>query len=53
MGSTQPPIQWVSVAVSPGVKQQGLEADNSHPSSAKVKNGGTIPSDPHTSVLVA
>jgi hypothetical protein len=27
----------------PGVKRQGLEADNSSPSSAEVKNDGAIP----------
>jgi len=34
---TQPPIQWVLGALSLGVKQSGLEADHSPPSSAKVK----------------
>jgi hypothetical protein len=34
---TQPPIQWVTGAVSLGVKQLGCEADYSPPSSAKVK----------------
>jgi hypothetical protein len=29
LGSTQPPIQWVAGAVSPGLKQQGREADYS------------------------
>jgi hypothetical protein len=32
-----------------GVKQQGLEADHSPPTSAEVKNGGPIPRLPHTS----
>jgi hypothetical protein len=27
LGSTQPPIQWVSGALSPGVKRPGREAD--------------------------
>jgi hypothetical protein len=40
---TQPPIQWVPGAFSPGVKQQALEADHSPPSDARVKNGGAIP----------
>jgi hypothetical protein len=35
--TTQPPIQWVSGAVSLGVKQPGCEADHSPPSSAEVK----------------
>jgi hypothetical protein len=34
---TQPPIQWVPGALSPGVRQQGREADNSPPTSAEVK----------------
>jgi hypothetical protein len=37
VGPTQPPIQWVLGALSPGVKQQGREADHSPPTSAKVK----------------
>jgi hypothetical protein len=32
----------------PGVKWQGLEADHSSPSSAEVKNGGTMLPLPHT-----
>jgi hypothetical protein len=36
--SIQPPVQWVPVAVSPGIKQQGREADHLSPSSAEVKN---------------
>jgi hypothetical protein len=37
LGSTQPPIQWVLVALSPGVKQPGCEVDYSPPTSAEVK----------------
>jgi hypothetical protein len=37
MESTQPPIQWVSGAFSPGVKRPGREADHSPPASAEVK----------------
>jgi hypothetical protein len=37
LGPTQPPIHWVSGALSPGVKQLRHEADCSPPSSAKVK----------------
>jgi hypothetical protein len=44
-----PPIQWVPEALSPGVKWPGRETDNSPPSSAEVKNGGLIPTLPHTS----
>jgi hypothetical protein len=36
--STQPPIQWVLMALSLGVKRPGCEADRSPPSSAEVKN---------------
>jgi hypothetical protein len=35
--STQPPLQWVPGALSPGVKRPGLEVDNSPPTSAEVK----------------
>jgi hypothetical protein len=41
---TQPPIQYA-----PGVERQGCGADHSPPSSAEVRNGGTIPSLPHMS----
>jgi hypothetical protein len=37
LGSTQPPIQWVPGALSPGVKRPGREADHSPPTSAQVK----------------
>jgi hypothetical protein len=37
LGATQPPIQWVSGALSLGVKRPGREADHSPPSSAEVK----------------
>jgi hypothetical protein len=37
LGPSQPPIQWVPGALSPGVKWWGCEADNSPPASAKVK----------------
>jgi hypothetical protein len=37
LGPTQPPIEWVSGALSPGTKQPGREADNSPPTSAEVK----------------
>jgi hypothetical protein len=38
LGPTEPPVQWVLGALPPGVKQPGLEADHSPPTSAKVKN---------------
>jgi hypothetical protein len=37
VGFTQPPIQWVLGPLSPGVKRQGREADDSPPTSAEVK----------------
>jgi hypothetical protein len=45
-GLTQPPIQWVLVAVFPEIKQPRREADHSPPSSAEAKNGGVIPPFP-------
>jgi hypothetical protein len=44
---TQPPIQRVPGALSPGVKRLGDEAGHSPPCIAKVKNGGAIPPLPH------
>jgi hypothetical protein len=43
LGLTQPPIQWVPGALSPGVKRPGRESDHSPATNAKVKNGGAIP----------
>jgi hypothetical protein len=37
LGPTQPPIQWVPGALSPGVKRPGREADHSPPTNAEVK----------------
>jgi len=37
--STHPPIQWVSGALSMGIKRSGRQADLSPPSSAEVKGG--------------
>jgi hypothetical protein len=37
LGPTQPPIQWVPRALSPGIKRQGHESDHSSPASAEVK----------------
>jgi hypothetical protein len=51
LGPTQPPIQWVPGALSPGVKWPGHEADYSPPSSAEVKNAwhymSTLPPTRH------
>jgi hypothetical protein len=46
LGPTQPPIQWVSRALSKGVKRPVHEADHSPPSSAKVKNAWSYISTP-------
>jgi hypothetical protein len=48
LGPTQPPIQWVPGALSLGVKRLGREADQSPPSSAKVKNAWSYTSTPPT-----
>jgi hypothetical protein len=37
LSSSQPPIQWVPGALSPGVKQPGHEVDHSPPTSAELK----------------
>jgi hypothetical protein len=42
MGPTQPPIQWVPGLVSPRLRRQVCETENSLPSNAGEKNGGTI-----------
>jgi hypothetical protein len=49
LGPTQPPIQWVPGAVSPGIKRLGLEVDHRPACSAELKNGGNTPALPHTS----
>jgi hypothetical protein len=46
---TRRPIQCVLAELSSGIIRPGREADLSHPSSAEVKNGGSIPPLPHTS----
>jgi hypothetical protein len=38
VGHTQPSLEWVAGALSPGVKQLGHEADHSLPSGTEVKN---------------
>jgi hypothetical protein len=42
VGPTQPPIQWIPGAVSPGIMRQEGEADDSHLSNAEVKNSRAI-----------
>jgi hypothetical protein len=38
LGPTQPPIQWITGALSLGVKQPGHEADHSPPFIADINN---------------
>jgi hypothetical protein len=38
LGTTQPSLQWIPGAISPGVKQPGREANNSPRSSVEIKN---------------
>jgi hypothetical protein len=42
-------MQWVPQALSPGLKRQDRESDNSSPSSAEIKNDGARAPLPHTS----
>jgi hypothetical protein len=51
LGPAQPPIQWVPVALSPGIKRQGHEADHSLPTSADVKKTWVYTSTSHTPSL--
>jgi hypothetical protein len=52
LGPTQPPIQWITGALSPEVKWLGREGDHSLPTSAGVKNGGAVPPLLHTWCLI-
>jgi hypothetical protein len=52
LGSTQPPIQWVPGALSPGVKRQGREADHSPPTIAEVKTMWIYTSTPPYAFMV-
>jgi hypothetical protein len=47
---TQPPIQWISGALSLGIKWPGRESDHSSPSSAAVKNAWRYTSTPPISL---
>jgi hypothetical protein len=46
LGPSQPPLQWVSGALSVGVKRQGREADHPPPSNAEVKAIPPFPNRP-------
>jgi hypothetical protein len=50
---TQPPIQSVLRAISPGVKRPGREADHSPPASAEIKKTLVYTSIPQTYVFTA
>jgi hypothetical protein len=50
LGPIQPSVQWVAVALSPGVKQQVREAVHSPPSIVEIKNSGAVPPVPSTSL---
>jgi hypothetical protein len=52
LGPTQPSIQWVSGALSLGVKRPGREADHLPPSSVEVENACSYTSIPQY-VLIA
>jgi hypothetical protein len=52
LGTTQPPIQWVTRALSMGVKWLRREADHSLPSSAEVKNAWSYTSPPQYASMV-
>jgi hypothetical protein len=43
LGPTQPPIQWVSGALSFGVKRPGREADHSHLVPRSIMRGAILP----------
>jgi hypothetical protein len=49
LAPTQPPIEWVTGALSPGIKRKGREADHSPPTTADVKKNEFIYPLPHTS----
>jgi hypothetical protein len=46
LGLTQPPIQWVRKALSPGVKRPGRESDKSPPTTADAKKTWVYTSTP-------
>jgi hypothetical protein len=48
LGSTQPPIQWVPEALTPGIKLPGRETDHSPPLVPRSRKRGSIHSVPRT-----
>jgi hypothetical protein len=51
LGPTQPPIHWVSGALSLRIKWTGSEAYHSPPSSAKIKNVWSYISTPQYAIM--
>jgi hypothetical protein len=51
LGPNHPRIRWVPGPISQGIKGLLLKADNSPPSSAEVKNGGSTRIPPHPTRL--
>jgi hypothetical protein len=51
-GPTKPPIQWVTGALSPGLKRPGREADQLPPPNAEVKNAWCYTSTPQYVFMV-
>jgi hypothetical protein len=51
VGSTQPPMQWVTGALSPGVKRPGREADHSTRISVEVKKTWIYTSTPPYAIM--
>jgi hypothetical protein len=52
LGATEPPIQWVLGALSPGVKRPRREADHSPPASFEVKKIWIYTSTPPYAFMV-
>jgi hypothetical protein len=51
LGPTQPPVQWVTGALSLWVKRPGHEADHSPPSRAEIKNAWSYTSPPQYALM--
>jgi len=52
LGPTQPPIQWVPVALFLGLKRSVREAEHLHPSSSEVNNVWSCTSTPQYALIV-
>jgi len=49
LGPTQPPLQWVMGALTPGVKRPGCETDHHLHLGSRLRMGGAIPPLPKSS----